>query len=159
MVRRCQAAVAERVKVNNLQDEVPLPDGTLGLLIRALEAVLIRDAPGDSILSLSLVDDESMSDLNLRFRNKDGPTDVLSFSMAGDFGPGDEDGDSLLGDVIISVPTAQRQAPGSLEVELVWLSVHGALHLLGYDHRTEDEMIFMDSAARKIIAGLEGVGP
>jgi probable rRNA maturation factor len=88
-----------------------------------------------------LADDECISILNGQYRGIDGPTDVLSFSQH----EGDEDFDSagnLLGDVVISVETAVRQASergADLDSEIDVLLVHGLLHLLGYDHAEPGE--------------------
>lgn len=86
-------------------------------------------------LTVSLVDDFEIQRLNQQHRGIDRPTDVLAFAMReGPRAPGDE---SLLGDVVISVPTATRQAQRRrVEVgdELQALLTHGVLHLLGYDH-------------------------
>jgi len=87
----------------------------------------------DDELSILLVDDANIQNLNRQHRNIDTATDVLSF-------PQIEDGEfisHMLGDVVISVETARRQADEhhfSLEQELVLLLLHGLLHLLGYDH-------------------------
>ena len=86
-------------------------------------------------VSVLLTNDSAIQSLNSEYRNIDTPTDVLAFAMR-------EDGDEsmnphLLGDVIISVPAARRQAHAhnhSLDVEVANLTVHGVLHLLGYDH-------------------------
>lgn len=86
-------------------------------------------------VSVLLTNDSAIQSLNREYRNIDTPTDVLAFAMR-------EDGDEsmnphLLGDVIISVPAARRQAHAhnhSLDVEVANLTVHGVLHLLGYDH-------------------------
>jgi len=86
-------------------------------------------------LSLLLTDDKEIQTLNKTYRDLDKATDVLSF-------PQDEDavnetGDTLLGDVVISVETAARQAEEhhlSFNEELILLAIHGILHLLGYDH-------------------------
>lgn len=95
-------------------------------------------------VSVLLTDDNAIQSLNRQFRNIDTPTDVLAFAMR-------EDGDEsmnphLLGDVIISVPTAQRQAHAqnhSLDVEVANLTVHGVLHLLGYDHQISADATIM----------------
>jgi probable rRNA maturation factor len=92
-------------------------------------------------LTLTLTDDARIQQLNRDYRGQDRPTDVLSFSqIEGDpeFIPA-PNGTLNLGDVIISVETAERQAKGELIDELRLLAVHGALHLLGYDHETDDE--------------------
>ena len=89
-------------------------------------------------LSIAVTDDETVRELNRRYRGVDAPTDVLSFSLQDD-SDGDE---SLLGELVIALPTAQRQAVEqghSLEEELAHLLVHGLLHLLGYDHERPAE--------------------
>jgi probable rRNA maturation factor len=102
---------------------------------------------------ISLVDDETIHELNRAYRGKDAPTDVLSFAMEEeteeDDAPDivfDEEDDvevvTQLGDIVISIPTAKRQADDyghSVERELAFLAVHGFLHLIGYDHMTEDD--------------------
>ena len=85
-------------------------------------------------LSLLLVSDGEMRRLNRRWRGRDRPTDVLAFAQAE--GPGGAP-DGMLGDVVISVDTARRQAAERGETlgrEAERLLVHGVLHLLGYDH-------------------------
>jgi len=87
----------------------------------------------DDELSILLVDDATIQNLNRQHRNIDSATDVLSFPQMED----DEFISHMLGDVVISVETAKRQAKEhhfSLEQELVLLLIHGLLHLLGYDH-------------------------
>jgi probable rRNA maturation factor len=95
-------------------------------------------------VSVVLSDDEYIHQLNRQFRGKDCPTDVLSFALNEGEEPEIIDGpeEVLLGDIIISLETATRQAEEyghSLERELAYLTVHGILHLLGYDHMMEDE--------------------
>lgn len=91
-------------------------------------------------LSLTFTDDLEIAILNEQYRHKEGPTDVLSFSQleGEDFGAAP----MTLGDVIISVDTAERQAEEygvTLEAELDRLLVHGILHLFGYDHENVPE--------------------
>jgi probable rRNA maturation factor len=101
-------------------------------------------------VSVVLADDQYIHQLNRQYRNKDAPTDVLSFAMndqcAGEHEPAitdtPEDIEILLGDIIISLETTARQAEEfnhSLERELAYLTIHGMLHLLGYDHEDEAE--------------------
>ena len=88
-------------------------------------------------LSLLLIGDSRMRRLNRRYRGRDAPTDVLAFSLREAGGPAS----SLLGDVVISLPQASRQARAgrrSLDDELATLLIHGVLHLLGYDHERGD---------------------
>jgi len=85
-------------------------------------------------LSLVLVSDPVMHELNRTWRGRNRPTDVLAFAQREGTGPAPE---GLLGDVVISVDTARRQAAAlghSVAVEAERLLVHGLLHLLGYDH-------------------------
>jgi probable rRNA maturation factor len=95
-------------------------------------------------VSILLTDDAEIQSLNAQYRQIDAPTDVLAFAMRegadGGLNP------NLLGDIVISIQTAQRQAIDRhhpLEVELAWLTVHGVLHLLGYDHQTPQDAAIM----------------
>ena len=86
-------------------------------------------------ISLLITNDETIHQLNKEYRQKDKPTDVLSFPMEDDI---------MLGDIVISLDTAKNQALEreiGLEREIAFLFIHGLLHLLGYDHETsvEDE--------------------
>jgi len=86
-------------------------------------------------ITLLLTDDDQLKTLNKEYRGVDAPTDVLSFA-SGETMPGMSE--PYLGDIVISVPTAERQAKQgghSLKAELQLLTVHGTLHLLGYDHQ------------------------
>lgn len=105
-------------------------------------------------LSLALVGNEEIRELNRRYRNKPTPTDVLSF-------PADEPANPrarLLGDVVISVEQAAiqaRRARRTLEAEIDWLLIHGILHLLGYDHeRSAKEAKIMRALEKKITRAL-----
>jgi probable rRNA maturation factor len=98
----------------------------------------------DDELSILIVDDAKIRQLNHQYRNIDSATDVLSFPQ--NEGEDAEFISQMLGDVVISVETAHRQAMEhqfSLEQELVLLLIHGTLHLLGYDHERslEEEKI------------------
>ena len=89
----------------------------------------------DTELSLLFTDDKEIAELNRKYLNKDGPTDVISFPM--NEGDENEPNSYLLGDIVISIETAIRQADmegHSLGKELYNLIIHGVLHLLGYDH-------------------------
>ena len=90
-------------------------------------------------MAVALVSDRSMREYNRRYRAKDATTDVLSFPDGGEADPQGEE--RHLGDVVISVPTAARQARQrghSLAREIKLLALHGYLHLLGYDHECDD---------------------
>jgi probable rRNA maturation factor len=107
-------------------------------------------------LSLALVDNQAIQELNARYREKDGPTDVLSFP-SGERLP---TGTKLLGDIVISVEQARMQARRrgkSLDEEVESLLIHGILHLLGYDHeRSNEEARIMRKMERKIHRALCG---
>lgn len=103
---------------------------------------LVLDEKGRSSAEVSVVyvDDEEMKNLNRNYRGARKSTDVLAFPMNdGKFAVINPD---MLGDIVINVPAARRQAEmneQSLERELTVLLIHGLLHLLGYDHMTRDE--------------------
>ncbi len=111
-------------------------------------------------VSVSFVDNEEIHKLNLEFRGKDKPTDVLSFPMWEDDEPvGDVDpalGAVMLGDIVISVERAKEQADEyghSLAREVCFLAVHSTLHLVGYDHETsEAHEKYMNATQEKILA-------
>ncbi len=110
-------------------------------------------------LSILLCDDARIQELNREHRGKNAPTDVLSFPLM-DFH--DEqlatlDGGAL-GDVVVSLDTAQRQASQrghDLMAEVTFLLAHGLLHLLGYDHETDAEEAEMDAATRRLVAACQ----
>jgi probable rRNA maturation factor len=112
-------------------------------------------------LSVLLVDDEGMQALNREHRNKDKPTDVLSFPQPKPrkSPPGMP---RLLGDVVISLPTALRQARSrkrELMPEVRFLLAHGICHLVGHDHGTPEEKREMDAATRRLVrAALPATG-
>lgn len=97
-------------------------------------------------LGLSLTDDTSIAKLNRRWRQKPSPTDVLSFAALESDMPIGAGEELELGDIVVSVPTARRQAfeqEHGLERELRWLVSHGLLHLLGWDHPDEISLTAM----------------
>lgn len=117
-------------------------------LLRALELP-------DAELSVSLVDDKVMAGMNRRFRGRDGPTDVLSFSLLE--GEHAEHRGGMLGDVVLDVEVAARQADAfghGLDEELLRLLIHGALHLVGFDHELEREAAVMEARERELRAQL-----
>lgn len=110
-------------------------------------------------LSVVITDDEAVRELNRRWRGMDRTTDVLSFSFQeGDAEfPPDPEGVIQLGEVIISLPQAQRQAERrgySLRREITLLAVHGILHLLGYDHERPAERKKMQAREAEILSRL-----
>ena len=106
-------------------------------------------------LGLQFVDDAEITALNGRWRDKPRPTDVLSFSALEADMPPDNSPSIELGDIIVSVPTAERQAleqEHSLERELCWLVSHGLLHLLGWDHPDDSRLEAMLQCQEQLVA-------
>ena len=123
------------VTVLNRQRTHPVPRRALTEFLGRLSTALPPDS-ADS-LAVCLVSDRRMREYNRRFRERDTTTDVLAFPAAG-IADADE---HPLGDILISVDTAVRQARAAghgLGRELKTLALHGYLHLLGYDHETDD---------------------
>jgi probable rRNA maturation factor len=120
--------------------------------------------PERAELSVTFGDDRLLHDLNREHRGIDRPTDVLSFPLLEpDDEPPPEPLPYALGDVIVSIETAERQARAyghSTEREIGFLLAHGLLHLLGYDHETADEEREMRMRQRELLEaiglGLEG---
>jgi probable rRNA maturation factor len=125
-----------------------------------VDVAALRDRAGRTLaalgqrrseLSVALVDDAEISTLNARWRDRKGATDVLSFSLLeGDFS---DHRAGLLGDVVISVETAARQAADrhrSLDEIVTRLLIHGVLHLVGFDHEEEEEARRMAAEERRI---------
>lgn len=140
-----------------IESEVDVPAGLEAAAVRAAaEALRIEEVPSPASLSIVLTDDSSIRELNRNYRGVDSATDVLSFP-AGDPMPGMEELPLYLGDIMISVPYARRQAEQqshtpSEEVQL--LAIHGVLHLLGYDHLLPDEKVAMWQSQEEILASL-----
>ena len=117
-------------------------------LLRLAEAMLQLVGEPSSELSVSLVGDRHMRQLNRRFRHRDRSTDVLAFAFREARAPhGFHRVARYLGDVVIALPTARRQAEVAgrpVDEELVTLLIHGLLHLCGYDHeRSKGEALRM----------------
>jgi len=109
----------------------------------------------NSELTIVISDDAHLQDLNRQFLEIDAPTDVLSFPAGEEIDP--DSGAPYLGDVILSLARAKSQAEAGghhLKDELQLLVVHGVLHLLGYDHDSEDEKARMWSAQAEILSSL-----
>lgn len=126
------------------ENERPSPD-VLALLETAVTTTLQQQQITTAALTLFLTNDQCSQQLNRDYLGKDKPTDVLSFP-AGEPMPGMENMADYLGDIIIAVPYAGRQAAASghdANAELQLLAVHGTLHLLGYDHTNHEEKAAM----------------
>jgi len=138
-----------RVVITNKQKKVKIPTGMRMLIRRCCNAVLkLEQFEGSAEISVTFVDNEEIRKLNLQYRDKDAPTDVLSFPL-GENGVYDIDpttGAKMLGDVVISMEKAVDQAAlygHTLQREVGYLTAHSVLHLLGYDHQTGIEKVHM----------------
>lgn len=139
------------INFENDQEKIALSEYMEKRLHDGLNAVAHLHGLDDMTeVDITIVDDEEIHTLNREYRNVDRPTDVLSFAL--DEGEEDEPElingpeEHLLGDIIISAETAQRQGEEfghGLEREIVYLAVHGLLHLLGYDHMTDEDKKIM----------------
>lgn len=131
----------------NKQEVIPLTYKLKMICRRAvLETLTVEQYQNPAEVSITFIDDEGIRELNKNFRNIDKATDVLSFPLFDYEGESDEppvdELVGMLGDVVISLETAQKQAKEyghSLEEEVAFLTVHSTLHLLGYDHETSAE--------------------
>ncbi len=128
-----------KIQIDNNQTKIKIDKRK----IRSTVTMLLKHlCCADKEISLSFVDDKTIQGLNRQYRNKDKPTDVLSFSLQeGEFG---NINPHILGDVVISVDTAKANASKvdlSFEQEINFLIIHGLLHLLDYNHEntTQEE--------------------
>jgi len=110
---------------------------------RMVKAAALHEGRRDLDVALRLCGDAAIRELNRAWRNKDKPTDVLAFAQR----EAASAHSALLGDIIISIDTAKRQAKRGLYAELLHLASHGLCHLLGYDHRTDEEERVMNARA------------
>lgn len=147
------------VYVNNLQEKMKVDSKLPDVLVEIVETALKVGGRGDDPeVSIALVDDDYIRELNNKFRNKDQSTDVLSFAMeeSVDDEPEIEGGhENILGDIIISLETAELQAGEyghSFLREMSYLVTHGMFHLLGYDHEDEDKRRVMREREEKVLS-------
>ncbi|MDE5753953.1 MAG: rRNA maturation RNase YbeY [Oscillospiraceae bacterium] len=142
-----------KVCIKNDQTNVKIPSGIRLLIRRCCHAVLISEGfTQNAEVSVSFVSNQEIKKLNKSYRQKDSVTDVLSFPLTSEDGKMEintETGFVLLGDIVISIETAVKQANiygHSLSREIGFLTVHSMLHLLGYDHETSplDERIMRE---------------
>ncbi|SDH47797.1 probable rRNA maturation factor [Alteribacillus persepolensis] len=139
-----------------------LSDQDTALMKQVLQAACRHeDVAEDSELSVTVVDNETIHEMNNQYRDVDKPTDVISFALNDEEElPDDIEVPNLLGDIVISIDKAKEQAESyghSVERELGFLAVHGCLHLLGYTHDTAEAEKDMFSRQETILSecGLE----
>jgi probable rRNA maturation factor len=150
------------VKVLGADEQHAAPVDVARWVELARHVLVAEGVAGDAELSLLFVDEPTISGLNRRFMDADGPTDVLAFPIDD---PVDEpavrtdvrsmgQAPLLLGDVVVCPAVAERQAPehaGSYDDELALLVVHGVLHVLGHDHAGVAEAATMQARERELL--------
>ncbi len=117
------------VDQSGLPADSVLSDTLLALVAKELNA-RIPSVP-EGLVAVGFISDTEMQELNLKYRNKDKTTDVLSFSYM------DDERSETLGDVVISFEQVKRQQEDGVEQEIVMLIIHGVLHVIGYDHEED----------------------
>lgn len=151
-----------KVIISDRQKAVAIPTG-LRLLVRKVctAALKEQDFELDAEVNVTFVDDEQIHQYNLEFRNVDSSTDVLSFPLGenGEWDVNPETGMVMLGDIVISLQHAVKQAEEydhTFEREVGYLTVHSMMHLLGYDHVNggleADEMRYHEEQVMSMLA-------
>ncbi len=151
-----------KIYTKNEQTKVELTPSLRAVVKKAIIAALdYQEIDFNTEISVTFTDDEKIHVLNKEYRQKDAPTDVLSFPMFenGEIEYDDEsDEPCMLGDIVISLERAVLQAEEyghSLEREAAFLAVHSVLHLLGFDHEVDEEdEIYMKESAEEILSSI-----
>ncbi len=160
---------AMTVEINNSQDKIEVVPEIERLIEDCVSQTLKMEGVDIPVeVSVLLVDDHQIHQLNSQYRGVDAPTDVLSFPML-EFEEGGQDGSDLqavlnaaahdgqamlLGDIVLSLERAQQQAQEyghSFFREVGYLVVHGMLHLLGYDHEQEEQRLRMRQKEERVM--------
>lgn len=152
------------VIISSHQDNLEIPELYGNWAQRIAQAAVTKHLDDNYYeVSILLTDDAEIHELNRQYRDVDSPTDVLSFALMTDDDATDlyedkvEGEPELLGDIIISAPTALRQSEEyghSFERELAYLTVHGMLHLLGFDHMSDSDKAAMRAEEEAILEEL-----
>lgn len=148
------------VLLENRQKHITVDDEMKSIAQRTVDAVFEKeDFPYGYEVSITLVDNATIAALNKEYRGVDAATDVLSFAMmeGEEFLDLNEDGEAIMGDIIISMEKVLEQAKEyghSIEREFAFLVVHGTLHLLGYTHGGQQDTIRMRQREEEILEGL-----
>lgn len=146
------------VYVNNLQDQLSAGEDLQALAEKVVQEVLAAEGVAkEAEVSVVFVDSEYIRYLNRQYRGVDSPTDVLSFAMLEGEPLAGKEGELILGDVVVSLPAAQKQSAEyghSLAREVAYLIVHGVLHLLGYDHQTAEQKQIMRAKEETVLEKL-----
>lgn len=143
------------VLFDNRQGIIEITEQNMKAIEKAVEASLkVEGCEGDYEISVSFVTNEEIRELNRNYRNVDSETDVLSFPMDDDV----FEGTIILGDIVLSTERIIEQAKDfghSLEREMLYLTVHSMLHLLDYDHMTDEEKETMRKKEKEVMKELQ----
>ncbi|MBK3493323.1 rRNA maturation RNase YbeY [Viridibacillus sp. YIM B01967] len=147
------------LNIDFLDETSQVKDSDIELVEKLLQhAATVENIEDETELSVTFVTNEAIHEINRQYRQKDAPTDVISFALE-EMGEGEveiiaEGMPRILGDIIISIDRTKEQADEyghSFERELGFLAVHGFLHLLGYDHMVSDDEKVMFGKQDKIL--------
>ncbi len=142
------------VEVNSSSTKIPSIENIELWITAALQSDELNQAE----VSVYIVDEAESRELNLQYRGKDKPTNVLSFPAD----IPDEVGVPLLGDLVVCAPVVEREAQEqgkTIEAHWAHMLVHGTLHLLGYDHTEDDEADVMEALETRLITQLHFPAP
>ena len=145
--------------ITNEPENLAVPAGLEDAVKLAAEKVAELYDLGNAEVSVTLTDDAHIHELNKNYRGVDRPTDVLSFALTESDEPEVEGGPDteILGDLVLSVERVAAQAEEyghSLRREAAFLTVHGMLHLLGYDHIEDEDREEMEAEQRTVMDAL-----
>ena len=136
------------VEFNNQQSELEISQEMLELLKKVVITAAELEGYSGGEVSIAFVSNQKIKELNTKYRDKNEATDVLSFPIDAE----------MLGDIIISASRAAEQAEEyghSLKRELAYLTVHGMLHLFGYDHHNAEEKKEMRQKEERVLTQLD----
>ena len=141
------------IYIDTRQNKLELDDNMYKILEEVVEECLLLEKKSTNYeISISLVDNGEIRELNREYRNMDSETDVLSFPLDQEFGEV-----PMLGDIVISLERALEQSieyGHSLTREVAYLTAHSMFHLMGYDHMEEDEKHIMREKEKEIMKRL-----
>jgi probable rRNA maturation factor len=148
-----------KVIISSQPEEASFPEEIVNTVRAAAEKVGALYDVGEAEVSVTLTDNAHIHELNRTYRGIDRPTDVLSFALNESQEPEISGGPAVnvLGDLVISVERAREQATDyghSVRREVAFLTVHGMLHLLGYDHMEESDREEMEAEQRYVMKKL-----
>ncbi len=136
------------VEFNDQQEYIEINEEIIDLLKKVIVTAAEIEGYSGGEVSIAFVSNKQIKELNTKYRDKDEATDVLSFPID----------DEILGDIIISTQRASEQAEDyghSLKRELAYLTVHGMLHLFGYDHHGKEEKCEMRQKEERVLTQLD----